>query len=108
MSIFTKNKLTELKDRWLEIETRFTRNGSPDQFVKYFKKHKNEAIKFKLTKFARKRACLMGDYWQNSIEWQNHLVKEEIKSRNKNKKTASLIDFTETMKAWYLQMYKDV
>ena len=99
-----ENKLTELKERWLEIETRFTRNEPTDQFVKYFEKHKNEAIKFKLTKFARKRACLKRVYWQNIIEWQNHLVKEEIRSRNKKVKTASLIDAIETMKAWYLRM----
>ena len=103
-----ENKLTELKERWLEIETRFTRNEPTDQFVKYFEKHKNEAIKFKLTKFARERACLKGDYWQNPIEWQNHLVKEEIRSRNKSEKTASLIDAIEAMKAQYLRMYKDV
>ena len=62
-----ENKLTELKERWLEIETRFTRNKPPDQFIKYFKKHKNGAIKFKLTNFARERACLKGDYWQNPM-----------------------------------------
>ena len=53
-----QNELTELKERWFEIETRFTRKEPRDQFVKYFGKHKNEAIKFKLTKFARERACL--------------------------------------------------
>ena len=37
-------------------------------------------------------------YWQNPIEWENHLFKEKIRSRNKNKKTASLVDAVETMK----------
>ena len=40
-----ENKLTELKGRWLKIETRFTRNEPGDHFVEYFKKHKNDAIK---------------------------------------------------------------
>ena len=48
-----ENKLTQLKERWLEIETRFTTNKRFDQFIKYFKKHKNEAIKIKLTKIGR-------------------------------------------------------
>ena len=37
-------------------------------------------------------------YWENPIEWENHLFKEKIRSRNKNKKTASLVDAVETMK----------
>ena len=32
-----ENKLTELKERWLEIETRFTRNELPNQFVNILK-----------------------------------------------------------------------
>ena len=63
---------------------------------------------FKLRKFARERACLKGDYWQNPIEWQNHLFEEETRLRNKNEITASLIDAIKAMKAQYLQMYKDV
>ena len=62
MSTINENKLTELKERWLEIETGFTRNEPVDQFVKYFEKHKSEAIKFKLTKYAKKRGCLKEDY----------------------------------------------
>ena len=58
-----ENKLRELKERWLEIETQFTRNEPPDQSLKYFEKHKNEAIKFKSTKFSRERICLKGDNW---------------------------------------------
>ena len=81
---------------------------TPDRFVKYFEKHKNEAIKFKLTKFAWERASLKGSYWQNLIKWKNHLVKEEIRSRNKSEKTASLIDAIEAMKEQYLRMCKDV
>ena len=61
-----------------------------------------------LTKFAREKACLKGDYLQNPIEWQNHLVKEKIRSKNKNEKTASLIEVIEAVKARYLRMYKDV
>ena len=63
-----ENKLIEWKERWLEIETRFKRKETPGQFVKYFEKHKNEAINFRLSKFARERARLKGDYWQNPIE----------------------------------------
>ena len=58
-----ENKLTELKERWLKIETRFTRHGPAGQFIKYFEKQRNEPIKVKLTKLARERACLKGDYW---------------------------------------------
>lgn len=92
-------QMIDAKEKWYGIETKLTRNDPTDQFVKYFEKHKNAAIEFKLTKFARKRACLKRDYWQNIIEWQNHLVKEEIRSRNKKVKTSSLIDAIETMKA---------
>ena len=56
-----EKKLTELQERWFEIETRFTRNEPPDQLVEYFEKHKNEAFKFKLTMFAKERACLKED-----------------------------------------------
>ena len=51
---------------------------------------------------------MKGSYWQNLIEWKNHLVKEEIKSRDKNETTASLIDAVEAMKEQYLRMCKDV
>ena len=39
-----------------------------------------------------------GELRQNPIEWENHLFKEKIRSRNKNKKTASLVDAVGTMK----------
>ena len=35
-----EDKLTELKERWLEIETGFKKNEHTDQFVKYFQNHK--------------------------------------------------------------------
>ena len=57
-----QNKLTELKERCLEIEPRFTRNKLAAQFVKYFGKYKNQEMKFKSTKFIRERACLKGNY----------------------------------------------
>ena len=50
---------------------------------------------------------MKGSYWQNLIEWRIHLVKEKIRSRNKNEKTASLIDAIEAMKEQYLRMCKD-
>ena len=37
-------------------------------------------------------------YWKNPIEWEKHLFKEKFRSRNKSKKTASLVDAVETMK----------
>ena len=61
-------------------------------------KYKHKTIKLNLTKSAREKPCLKESYWQNPIEWENHLFKEKIRSRNKNKKTASLVDAVETMK----------
>ena len=86
-------------------ETRFIRNESPDQYVKHFEKYKHKAIKFNLTKSAREKPCLKESYWRNPIEWQNHLLKEKITSRNKNQKSASLIDAVESL---YLRLSKDV
>ena len=63
-------QMIDSKGKWYGIETKLTRNDPTDQFVKYFEKYKKEAIKLKVTKFARKRARLKGDHWQNLIEWQ--------------------------------------
>ena len=61
-------RIEEMKDSWIEMENRFTKNNPPNQFASYFEKFKQEQIKYKLTKFAKVKAEIKGIYWQNPVE----------------------------------------
>ena len=69
-----EDKLVPIKEKWLEIENRFTRTDPPEQFVTYFENNKHNSIKHKMTKFIRERVNIRGDYWQNPVEWANHVI----------------------------------
>ena len=47
-------KVELLKDKWVQIEKDFTRNDPAGKFVRYFEKHKQAAIREKMTKLIRK------------------------------------------------------
>ena len=67
--------VTNLKEKWNEIEREHTKNNSPNKFVSYFEAHKEE-IREKMIKAVRHKANIDGEYGQNPIEWLNFLSKE--------------------------------
>lgn len=66
------------KDKWTDLELRFTRNKPADKFVKYFVKCKENAIKNKISKICLQKIGLTEFWGQNPIEWLNFLSKDEI------------------------------
>ena len=83
------------------------------QFLKYFEQYKANQIKFKTTRYAQNKAGLKYDYWQNPIEWSNHIMKSEInensESSSKNAyKTESLTNVIKALKKLHLRYYGNV
>ena len=52
------SELEKVRDKWMEIEVRYTRNEPPDQFPQYFELYKANSTKFKTTRYAHKKAEL--------------------------------------------------
>ena len=107
------SELEKLRDKWMEIEVRYTRNEPPGQFLQYFEQFKANAMKFKTTRYAQNKAGLTYDYWQNPIEWSNHITKSEInensESSSKNAyKTESLTNVIKALKKLHLRYYENV
>ena len=48
------SELEKLRDKWMEIEVRYTRNEPPGQLLQYFEQYKANSIKFKKTRYAKK------------------------------------------------------
>ena len=103
------SELKELKDKWMEIEVRYTRNEPPGQ---YFEQYKANSMKFKITSCAQNKAGLTYDYWQNPIEWSNHIMKSEINensesSSKKAYKTESLTNVIKALEKLHLRYYEN-
>ena len=91
----------------------FTKNEPPGQFLQYFQQYKANSMKFMTTKYAQSKAGLTHDYWQNPIEWFNHITKPKIKenseSSSKNAyKTESLTNVIKALKKLHLRYYGNV
>ena len=52
------SELGKLRDKWMEVEVRYTRSEPPDQFLQYFEQYKANSMKFKTTRYAQKKAEL--------------------------------------------------
>ena len=107
------SELEKLRDKWMEIEVRYTRNEPPGQFFQYFEQFKANAMKFKTTRYAQNKAGLTYDYWQNPIEWSNHIAKSEINENSESSskhvyKTDSLTNFIKALKKLHLRYYGNV
>ena len=104
------NKVSEMKERWEEIEKKYTRNAPP-KFVKYFSQHKEEKIRNSMTQYVRKRAGVDGVYGQNPIEWQHFLSKSEIndvvKDSGQTYRSVSLPVALDALKGRTLRLYTD-
>ena len=55
------SELEELRDKWIEIEMRYTRNEPPSQFFQCFEQYKANSMKFKTTRYAQNKAGLTYD-----------------------------------------------
>ena len=107
------SELEKLRDKRMEIEVRYTRKEPPGQFLQYFEQYKTNSMKFKTPRFAQNKAGLTYDYWQNPIEWSNHITKSEInqnsESISKNAyKTKSLTNVIKVLKKLHLRYYGNV
>ena len=56
------SELEKLRDKWMDIEVRYTRNEPPGQFLQYFEKYKVNSMKFKKTSCAKNKAGPIYDY----------------------------------------------
>ena len=56
------SELEKLRDKWMEIEVRYTRNEPPGQFLQYFEKYKVNSMTFKKTSCAKNKAGPIYDY----------------------------------------------
>ena len=106
-------ELEKLRDKWMQIEVGYTKNEPPAQFLQYFQQYKANSMKFKTTKYAQNKAGLTYDYWQNPVEWFNHITKSKIKenseSSSKNAyKTESLTNVIKALKKLHLRYYGNV
>ena len=107
------SELQKLRDKWMEIKVRYTRNEPPGQFLQYFEKYKTISLKFKATRHVQNKAGLTYDYWQNPIEWSNHISKSETnensESSSKNAyKTESLTNVIKALEKLHLRYYGNV
>ena len=68
------SELKKVRNNWMEIKVRYTRNELPGQFLQYFEQCKANSMKFK-TRYAQNKAGQTCDYWQNPTEWFNHITK---------------------------------
>ena len=80
------SELQKLRDKWMEIEVRYTRNEPPGQFLQYFEQYMVNSMKFEKTSCAKNKAGPTYEYWQNPTEWSNHTSKSEI---NENSESGS-------------------
>ena len=78
------SELEKLRDKRMEIEVRYTRKEPPGQFLQYFEQYKANSMRFKTPRFAQNKAGLTYDYWQNPIEWFNHITKSEINENSES------------------------
>ena len=97
----------------MEIEVRYTRNEPPGQFLQYFEKYKAISLKFKATRHVQNKAGLTYDYWQNPIEWSNHISKSEINENSERSsknayKTESLTNVIKALKKLHLRYYGNI
>lgn len=100
--------VTDLKKKWKLIETKYTRNEKEKTFVNYFEKNKEVTFKNKLIKSARNSAHLTDDYWQNPVEWANHLVKDELRKKLGTVNNAKITDVVEVLKERNMRLYTNV
>ena len=103
------SELEKLREKWMELwmEVSYTRNDPPGQFLQYFEQYKANSMKFKISRYAQNKAGLTFDYWQNPIEWSNHITKSEInensESSSKNEyRTESLTNVIKALKKLHL------
>lgn len=78
--------------------------------MKYFETYKANFIKFNLTHVAQKKSGNDYDYWQNPIEWPNHMSKSAINENSEicsvhAYKTKSLPNVIKALKNLYLCYY---
>lgn len=79
--------LNNFRDKWLAIEVKYTRNEPAGKFVSYFDEYKATSMKHKMTKFAQRQGGIDYTYWQNPIEWSNHVAKSEIDANSETRAT---------------------
>ena len=71
------SELEKLREKWMETEVSYTRNEPPGQFLQYFEQYKANSMKFKISRYVQNKPGLTFDYWQNPIEWSNHITKSK-------------------------------
>ena len=100
--------VTSMKEKWSRIEAKFTINRGENTFVNYFEKNKQTTFKNKLIKSAREMAHLKSDYWQNPVEWSNHLVKDELRALHGSERTVAVTEIVQAMKKRNIRVYTNV
>ena len=68
--------LNDLRDQWLAIEVKYTRNEPPGKFVAYFDEHKTRSMKLKMLKVARvQKYYVMQVHYQIILKHTPNLTK---------------------------------